>query len=141
MTRVGLDTSAYSQFKRGDRAVVDLLDGASWIGVPVIVLGELEAGFRQGRRAADNRAELQQFLANPAVDVLSVTEDTAGVYADIVLDLKKAGTPVPANDIWIAAVAARHGAPVVTYDTHFRSIGRAGSTVLTPSPAATERDA
>ncbi len=109
MTRVCLDTSAYSQFKRGDRAVVEL----------------------QGRRAADNHAQLQQFLANPAVDVLAVTEDTVGVYADIVLDLRKAGTPVPANDIWIAAIAARHGAPVVTYDAHFQSIARVGSTVLT----------
>ena len=131
MTRVCLDTSAYSQFKRGDRAVVELLDRASWIGMPVVVLGELEAGFRQGRRAADNHAQLQQFLSNPAVDVLAVTEDMVGVYADIVLDLRKAGTPVPANDIWIAAIAARHGAAVVTYDSHFQSIARVGSTVLT----------
>ena len=130
MTRVCLDTSAYSQFKRGDRAIAELLDQASWIGVPVVVLGELESGFRQGRRPADNRAQLQQFLANPAVDVLAVTEDMVGAYADIVLDLRKAGTPVPANDIWIAAVAARHGAAVVTYDEHFRAIARVGTMIL-----------
>jgi len=70
------------------------------------------------------------FLANPVVEVLPVDEDTAGIYADIVLDLKKAGTPLPANDIWIATVAVRHGATVLTYDQHFRSIVRVGSTIL-----------
>jgi tRNA(fMet)-specific endonuclease VapC len=135
VTRVCLDTSAYSQFKRGDARAVDALDQASWIGVPVVVLGELEAGFRQGRRTLDNRNELRQFLANGVVDVLDVTEDVAGIYADIVIDLRKSGTPMPANDIWIAAIAARHGVPVLTYDTHFRSIARVASTVL-PAPAA-----
>ncbi len=130
MTRVCLDTSAYSHFKRGDPAIVELLDCASWIGVPVVVLGELEAGFRQGRRATANHAGLQAFLANPVVEVLAVTEEAVSVYADIVLDLRKAGTPVPANDIWIAAVAARHGATVATYDEHFRTIARVGCTVF-----------
>jgi len=130
MSRICLDTSAYSHFKRGDPQVVDLIDEAVWVGVPVVVLGELEAGFRQGRRAAANRAELQEFLASPVVEALPVTEDVVGLYADIVLDLRKAGTPVPANDIWIAAVAARHGAPVVTYNEHFRAIARVGATIL-----------
>lgn len=129
--RLCLDTSAYSHFKRGDAQVVDLIDRADWIGVPVVVLGELEVGFRQGRRIAENQAELQEFLASPLVDVLSVTDDIVGAYADIVLDLKKAGTPLPANDIWIAALAVRHGAPVLTYDTHFRSVARVGTTILT----------
>lgn len=129
--RLCLDTSAYSHFKRGEAQVVDLIDRADWIGVPVVVLGELEAGFRQGRRAAQNQTELQAFLASPLVDVLSVTEEIVSTYADIVLDLKKAGTPLPANDIWIAALAVRHGAPVLTYDAHFRSVARVGTTILT----------
>ena len=131
--RYCLDTSAYSQFKRGDPQVVDLIDRAEWIGVPVLVLGELAVGFRQGRRAAANEEQLQQFLENPAVEVLPVAEDAVPLYADIVLDLKKAGTPLPANDIWIAALAARHGAPVLTYDVHFRQVARIGSLVLTPA--------
>ncbi len=130
--RFCLDTSAYSQFKRGEPQVADLLDRAEWVGVPVIVLGELAVGFRQGRRRAVNEQELEQFLANAAVDVLALGEDIAPIYADIVSDLRRAGTPLPANDIWIAAIAARHGAPVLTFDAHFRSIGRIGSTVLTP---------
>lgn len=128
--RFCLDTSAYSHFKRGDPQVVDLIDRADWLGVPVIVLGELAVGFKQGSRAEKNQAEFDRFVANPAVEILPVGEDVVGIYADIVLDLKKAGTPLPANDIWIAAVAVRHGATVLTYDAHFRTIARVGATVL-----------
>lgn len=130
--RFCLDTSAYSHFKRGDAQVVELIDRADWLGVPVIVLGELAVGFRQGSRAEANHAELARFVANPAVEVLPIGEDLAEIYADIVLDLKRAGTPIPANDIWIAAVAVRHGATVLTYDEHFRTIARVGATILTP---------
>jgi tRNA(fMet)-specific endonuclease VapC len=134
VTRFCLDTSAYSQFKRGEPQVIDLIDRAEWLGVPTIVLGELAVGFRYGGRRAANETELARFLANPAVEVLPVGDDTATIYADIVLDLKRAGTPLPANDIWIATVAARHGAPVLTFDTHFRAIARVGTTLLTSSP-------
>lgn len=133
--RLCLDTSAYSQFKRGDPQVVDLIDRAEWLGVPVVVLGELAVGFRQGTRRHENQSALEEFLANPVVDVLPVDENMAAIYADIILDLKKAGTPLPANDIWIASVAVRHGATVLTYDQHFRSIARVGATILTASNA------
>lgn len=133
--RFCLDTSAYSQFKRGDPQVVDLIDHAEWLGVPVIVLGELAVGFRHSPRRAANEHELARFLANPAVEVLAVTEDMADVYSDIVSDLRTAGTPLPPNDIWIATVAARHGAAVLTYHEHFRSIARVGATILTPRQA------
>lgn len=129
--RLCLDTSAYSHFKRGDPQVVDLIDRADWLGVPVVVLGELAVGFRQGRRPRENQSALDDFLANPVVEVLPVEEDMVGIYADIILDLKKGGTPLPANDIWIAAVAVRHGAAVLTYDQHFHSIARVGATILT----------
>lgn len=129
--RICLDTSAYSHFKRSDPQVVDLIDRADWLGVPVVVLGELAVGFRQGKRRHENQSALEEFLANPVVDVLPVEEDMASIYADIVLDLKKAGTPLPANDIWIATVAVRHGATVLTYDQHFGSIARVGATILT----------
>lgn len=132
--RYCLDTSAYSHFKRGDPQVVDLIDRAEWLGVPVIVLGELAVGFRQSARRAAHQSELERFLGNPAVEVLPVSEDVASLYADVVLDLKKAGSPLPANDIWIAAIAARHGAAVLTYDAHFRAITRVGATVLTSPP-------
>lgn len=131
--RYCLDTSAYSNFKRGDRQVIDLIDRADWIGIPVIVMGELAVGFRLGGHRERNQSELDRFVAHPAVEVMPVSEDEVSLYADIVVDLKQAGTPLPANDIWIAAVAARHGATVLTYDIHFRSITRVGATILTPA--------
>lgn len=126
MIRLCIDTSAYSHFRRGDAEVVALLDSAAWIGVPAIVLGELRTGFGLGRRSEDNEAALRKFLGNPAVQVLEIDDATSCIYAEIVIALREAGTPVPTNDIWIAAAAACEGAPVVTYDRHFRRIGRVG---------------
>jgi len=128
--RYCLDTSAYSYFKRGDPQVVELIDRADWLGIPVIVMGELAVGFRLSARREANEAELARFVAHPVVDVLPVSEDVVTLYAGIVVDLKEAGTPLPANDIWIAAVAARHGATVLTYDSHFKSIARVSATIL-----------
>lgn len=126
MTRLVLDTSAYGHFKRGEADAVDALAHATWVGVPVIVLGELRAGFAQGKRAAANERELRAFLEHPAVEVVSVDDEAAQVWSEIVVALRRAGTPLPSNDIWIAAVAACVGAPVLTYDAHFEKIQRVG---------------
>jgi predicted nucleic acid-binding protein len=131
VTRLCLDTSAYSHFKRGHAEARDLLDAAAWVGVPAIVLGELRSGFALGRRAAENEKELSAFLRNSVVEVLDVDDGASRIYADIVTALRAAGTPVPTNDIWIAAVAAREGATVITYDAHFEAIRRVGAVVLT----------
>ena len=125
-----LDTSAYSHFRRGDRQVVDLLDSAEWVGVPAIVLGELHTGFLLGARTRQNEEELNEFLENPVVQIVDVDGEVGRHYAEIVVDLRRAGTPLPTNDLWIAASAARVGALVLTYDEHFRMIGRAGAVVL-----------
>ena len=130
MSRYCLDTSAYSEFKRGDPQVVDLIDRADWIGMPAVTIGELRSGFLQGARRAQNDAELVEFLKSPVVDLLPVDDSVAGLYAAMLVDLKKAGRPVPTNDLWIAAAAARAGAPVLTYDPHFNAIARVGSLVL-----------
>lgn len=133
--RFCLDTSAYSHFMRGDPQAVALIDGAEWLGLPVVVIGELAVGFRLGAHAAKNQAMLRTFAAHPAVEVLPVDEEAARHYADIVVDLRKAGVPLPANDIWIAATAARWGAAALTYDAHFTAIAGVGSTVLrVPAP-------
>jgi hypothetical protein len=130
LSRYVLDTSAYSHFKRGSPEIVDLIDTAEWIGVPSVVLGELWAGFLLGRRARENENELHEFLANPAVEEVSVDARVARLYAEIVVSLREIGTPLPVNDIWIAACAAAAGASVLTYDDHFRHIRRIGSIVL-----------
>ena len=129
MSRYCLDTSAYSRFQRGDERVVELLDRAEWVGVPAVVLGELRTGFLLGGRRDRNELELSEFLANPVVEILPVDDEISRYYADIVVDLRTAGTPVPTNDIWIAATAARAGVPVLTFDTHFRRMARVGSVI------------
>ncbi len=134
MSRYILDTSAYSNFKRGRPEVVEIIDAADWIGIPAVVLGELWTGFLQGRRARENETALRDFLANPAVDEVSVDGHVARVYAEIVVSLRKSGMPLPANDIWIAACAAAAGASVLTYDDRFRHIVRIGSIILSESP-------
>jgi predicted nucleic acid-binding protein len=130
VSRYCLDTSAYSRFQRGDDRVVEILDRAERIGVPTVTLGELRTGFLLGARRDKNEAELGEFLANPVVDVLTVDDEASRHYALIVADLRRAGTPVPTNDIWIAATAVRAGAVVLTFDRHFEAIARVGSLVL-----------
>ena len=132
MSRYCLDTSAYRQFKRGDEPIVDLVDGAEWLGLPSVVIGELWVGFLGGRHHRRNLDELLDFLASPAVEELPVDREVAQIYAEIVRALRLGGTPLPTNDIWIAASAARAGATVVTYDKHFQVIQRAGSLILGP---------
>jgi tRNA(fMet)-specific endonuclease VapC len=127
---VCLDTSAYSHFKRGAPVVVALLASAREVLIPVVVLGELRAGFRLGARREQNEKELLKFLANPVVRVLEVDDEAASLYADLVAELRRAGTPIPTNDIWIAALAVREAATVVTYDGHFQEIRRAGVRIL-----------
>jgi len=131
MSRLCLDTSAYSQFKRGHESAVEAITRARWIGVPTIVLGELHTGFALGSRKNENEAELQRFLDNTVVQVIDVDAEVAKVYSEILIDLRQQGTPIPTNDLWIAAVAAREGAPVLTYDLHFEHIRRIGVQILT----------
>jgi predicted nucleic acid-binding protein len=132
MSRYCLDTSAYSHYRRGGERVVETLDSAEWIGVPVVTLGELRTGFLLGGQSERNEAELRDFLSNPVVEVIQFDAEVSRHYAEIVVDLRRSGTPVPTNDIWIAAAAARAGALVLTFDSHFERIKRIGSLVLKP---------
>jgi len=133
VSRYCLDTSAYSHFRRGHPPVVELLDSASWVGVSSTVVGELWVGFLLGNRIEKNRKDLAEFLRQPVVEEIPVFSEMGEIYAEIVVALRKAGTPVPSNDIWIAAAAVHTGARVLTYDPHFSAMERVGSIVL-PSP-------
>lgn len=124
MKTLCIDTSAYSNFKAGHPQAIDVLRQCRSVAVPSIVLGELRAGFRLGTRYEKNECELRAFLSNPAVQVLDVDDDAAHNYAEIVVELRRKGTPIPTNDIWIAALAMREGATVLTFDAHFNAIGR-----------------
>ncbi|UHD15227.1 type II toxin-antitoxin system VapC family toxin [Thiocapsa bogorovii] len=122
MRRALIDTNIYSLAMRGEPDVVDRLQQLDDLAFSVVSLGELLAGFRAGHREAKNRQELGRFLDSPRVRLLTVDEETADFYAAIVAALKRAGTPIPTNDIWIAAVAQRHGLPVYTRDAHFQAV-------------------
>ena len=136
MSRLCLDTSAYSHFRRGDSAVVSLISTARWIGVPAIVLGELRLGFILGRARTRNEQRLRDFLDEPIVDVQDVDDDASTEYARVIANLRKAGRPIPSNDGWIAALAIRDGATLVTYDEDFRAIERLTVHIL---PTARQR--
>jgi predicted nucleic acid-binding protein len=130
VSRLVLDTSAYSHFQSGHSDAIRRIDGAVWVGVPTITLGELETGFRLGHHYEANRVHLERFLANPVVDLIAVDENVAQIYGEIVVSLRRSGRPLPTNDIWIAACAAAVGATVLTFDSHFREIERVGALVL-----------
>jgi tRNA(fMet)-specific endonuclease VapC len=115
---------------RGDPEVVELVDRAEWIGVPAVTLGEVRAGFILGGRRSQNEEELRRFLGHPIVEVVPVDAEVSTHFAEMVVQLRGAGTPVPTNDIWIAATSARVGALVLTYDRHFERMVRVGSVIL-----------
>lgn len=117
-----LDTSAYVGFKLGAGKAVDLIAGADHIFFSAIVLGELMFGFRNGSRFKENMEELDQFLQHDAVETALIGEITADRYSRIASQLRKQGTPVPTNDIWIAAQTMEHGADLITSDKHFEKI-------------------
>jgi predicted nucleic acid-binding protein len=132
VSRIFLDTSAYSAFKRGHSQLRYRIQEASQIQLNPVVLGELRAGFLRGARLRENLAELAQFLASPRVAVVAVDEETAVRYAAIFDPLRRAGTPIPTNDIWIAASAMQHGAALLTTDPHFRLISQVVTEIFEP---------
>lgn len=122
MTALVIDTNVYSGFRRGLPGVVRVLRSAHEIHLPLIVLGELLAGFAAGTRAAKNRDELARFMASPRVHLLRPDEKTASQYADVFIALRARGAPIPTNDLWIAALARQHRLPLFSLDAHFAAV-------------------
>ena len=114
-----LDTSAYVHYRLNHADVANLLDAADWIGLPAVVQGELWAGFLSGRRREENVRLLKQFLAHPNVASLGVDSEVARLYGELSLELRSLGTPIPTNDLWIAASSIRAGSTLLTFDSHF----------------------
>lgn len=121
--RLVLDTSAYSHFRRGHGGVLDALTHAERVLVPITVLGELEAAFELGARARENRRVLDDFLAEPFVGLLDITASVARHYGRVFSALKRGGTPVPTNDVWIAAATLDCGGTLLTFDRDFERVG------------------
>ena len=122
MNGILLDTSAYSGMARGNKGVLDAVQTAENVCVNPIIIGELLAGFAQGNREPHNIEILERFLESPRCILLPLGKESARRYAHIQSSLRTAGTPVPTNDLWIAATAMEHGLVVVTLDKHFAKI-------------------
>jgi tRNA(fMet)-specific endonuclease VapC len=122
VNRLLIDTSAYAAFMKGQPEAVTALREADEIYLNAVVLGEMLAGFLSGQRRARNEAELARFLDSPRVNLIDVDEGTAERYAVIFTTLRKAGTPIPTNDLWIAASAMQHGLRLLTLDGHFAKV-------------------
>ncbi len=119
---IALDTNAYSDFMRGDGDRVRVVRAARSISMPIVVLGELRAGFAAGNRQSSNAANLQRFLASPRVSVLLPDEQTAHHYAQLYFQLWNKGVRIPTNDLWIASLVVQQDLVLCTSDRHFRHL-------------------
>ena len=117
-----VDTNRYSDFAKGLPDVVELFASADRIYMPFVVIAELRAGFRCGTISRQNEQVLTKFLKNRRVEILFADDMTTQVYADIYSQLRTQGTPIPTNDIWIAALAIQHAIPLCSRDRHFECL-------------------
>ena len=122
MSALVIDTNVYSGFLRADARAVQALRSVPEIHLPLIVLAELLTGFAAGTRVPKNRAELARFMASPRVHLLKPDAKTAEHYADTFAALRRQGTPIPSNDLWIAALAKQHRMPLFSFDQHFATV-------------------
>jgi len=117
--RLALDTNRYTDFCRDIDGVAEELERAERVYVPFIVVGELRAGFAVGKRSAENERTLRRFLAKDGVEALLADEQTTHHYAAVYRQLRSQGTPIPTNDMWIAALVLQHNLVLFARDSHF----------------------
>ena len=117
-----IDSNRYIDIIRGVADVSSRLNGATKVYVPLIVVGELLAGFAVGKNRASNEAKLRRFLHKPRTVLLLPDERTAEFYAEVNRSLRQAGKPIPSNDMWIAAQALQHDLALDTRDGHFQHV-------------------
>ena len=112
-----LDTNAVSALLDGEAAVEAVIGAAENVAIPVVVIGEYRFGILQSHRRENYETIFAKLIARTRI--LNITEITASRYAQVRLDLKRAGTPIPENDLWIAALARQHDFTVLSRDRHF----------------------
>ena len=120
--RLALDTNRYTDLVQGDPNVAQTVESADEVWLPFIVLAELRAGFSLGSKGAQNEAALRRFLFKPSVAVLYADEQTTHHYASVFRQLRKQGTPIPTNDMWIAALVLQHSLTLCARDIHFETL-------------------
>ena len=129
--RLALDTNSYTHFCRGDSQVKTRLEAANAIYLPFIVVGELRAGFAVGSRGSQNERVLHQFMIQPGVEVLLPDEETTFHYSAVYRQLRTQGTPIPTNDMWIAALVLQHGLVLLHRDRHFDRLPQLATIAMT----------
>ncbi len=117
--RVALDANRYTDLCQGDLALAGLLEDADEVFLPFAVLAELRAGFAVGSRGRENEQILQRFLRKPGIEVLYADDTTTRTYARLYRQLRSQGTPIPINDLWIAALVVEHNLTLCSRDRHF----------------------
>jgi tRNA(fMet)-specific endonuclease VapC len=122
--KLALDTNRYTDLCRGERSVLDLVERADAVWLPFIVVGELRAGFAAGTQGPKNEAILRRFLLKPGVGILYADEQTTHHYANAYRQLRRQGTPIPTNDMWIAALVLQHSLMLCARDTHFDALAQ-----------------
>ena len=119
---MALDTNRLTDLFQGDAELADRLGECDEVWLPLVVLAEIKAGFYGGTQQHRNEVLLQSFLAKPTVGVLLPERETAEHYARLFVQLKRAGTPIPDNDLWIAALVLEHDLQLITRDQHFERV-------------------
>lgn len=120
--RLAIDTNRYTDLCRGDARVVEAVESADGVWLPFVVLGELRAGFAVGSQGTRNEGVLRRFLLKPGVRVVYADEQTTYHYANVYRQLRKQGTPIPTNDMWIAALVLQHSLTLFDRDAHFDAL-------------------
>lgn len=120
--RVALDTNRLTDLFHGDAELAERLGFCEEVWIPLVVLGEIKAGFYGGTQQGRNEALLSKLLAKATVRVLLPSPETAEQYARVFVQLKRAGTPIPDNDLWIAALVLEHNLVLISRDKHFDRI-------------------
>ena len=117
--RIAVDTNRYRDFCSGLPEAVEQFALAEAVYIPFVTLAELRAGFLCGVQARKNESVLMRFLGRPRIHILYPDEDTTHHYARIFAQLRSQGTPIPTNDIWIAALVVQHDLLLYSRDRHF----------------------
>jgi len=120
--RLALDTNRYTDLCRGDRSVMEAVEMADEVWLPFVVVGELRAGFAVGSQGPRNEAVLRRFLLKPGVGILYAGEQTTHHYANVYRQLRKQGTPIPTNDMWIAALVLQYSLVLFARNAHFDAL-------------------
>ena len=122
MKQILLDTNAYSSLHKGDSVVRQAIFGSDLVLISVITLGELFRGFKEGSKESTNTILLERFLDDSKIRIIEIKKNTAKVYGDLSSIIRKKGTPLPSNDVWIASQVIATNSLLITYDKHFLKI-------------------